>query len=58
MIASLLIANRGETASRVIRTAREMDIRTLAVYSDADTAALEIISSLASESLLASGDSP
>jgi propionyl-CoA carboxylase alpha chain len=55
MIASLLIANRGETASRVIRKAREMDIRTVAVYSD--TAALDIISSLARESLLASGDS-
>lgn len=36
MITKLLIANRGEIASRIIRTAREMDIKTVAVYSDAD----------------------
>lgn len=35
-ISKLLIANRGEIASRIIRTAREMDIATVAVYSDAD----------------------
>lgn len=35
-ITKLLIANRGEIASRIIRTAREMDIATVAVYSDAD----------------------
>ena len=35
-IRKLLIANRGEIASRVIRTAREMDIATVALYSDAD----------------------
>jgi len=39
MITSLLIANRGEIASRVIRTARRMDIRTIALYSDADAEA-------------------
>jgi 3-methylcrotonyl-CoA carboxylase alpha subunit len=33
----LLIANRGEIACRIIRTARKMGIRTVAVYSDADT---------------------
>ncbi|WP_288047875.1 biotin carboxylase N-terminal domain-containing protein, partial [Nocardia sp.] len=32
----LLIANRGEIASRIIRTARQMDISTVALYSDAD----------------------
>ena len=42
MIRSLLIANRGEIACRVIRTARRMGIRTVAVYSDADARALHI----------------
>jgi len=40
MIQSLLIANRGEIACRIIRTARRMGIRTVAVYSDADAKAL------------------
>jgi acetyl/propionyl-CoA carboxylase alpha subunit len=35
-IAKLLIANRGEIASRIMRTAREMDISTVAVFSDPD----------------------
>ena len=35
-ISKLLIANRGEIAARVIRTARAMDIATVAVFSDAD----------------------
>ena len=38
-IRKLLIANRGEIAARVIRTAREMDIATVAVFSDADAGA-------------------
>jgi 3-methylcrotonyl-CoA carboxylase alpha subunit len=42
MITSLLIANRGEIACRIIRTARRMGIRTVAVYSDADARALHV----------------
>lgn len=42
MITSLLIANRGEIACRIIRTARAMGIRTIAVYSDADAQALHV----------------
>ncbi len=36
MIESLLIANRGEIARRIIRTARRLGVRTIAVHSDAD----------------------
>jgi len=42
MLTSLLIANRGEIACRIIRTARAMGIRTVAVYSDADAKALHV----------------
>jgi 3-methylcrotonyl-CoA carboxylase alpha subunit len=42
MIKKLLIANRGEIACRIIRTARAMGVGTVAVYSDADAKALHM----------------
>jgi propionyl-CoA carboxylase alpha chain len=41
-IAKLLIANRGEIAARIFRTAKAMDIATVAVFSDADADALRV----------------
>jgi 3-methylcrotonyl-CoA carboxylase alpha subunit len=42
MIRSLLVANRGEIACRIFRTARRMNVRTVAVYSDADAHARHV----------------
>ncbi len=42
MFKKILIANRGEIACRVIKSARKMGIKTVAVYSDADSGALHV----------------
>ena len=53
MFTKILIANRGEIACRVIKTARHMGIRTVAVYSDADRNGLHV--SMADEAIYIGG---
>ena len=42
MFSKLLIANRGEIAVRVMRTAKRMGLATVAIYSDADAGAMHV----------------
>ena len=56
MITTLLVANRGEIAARIIRSARELGVRTVAVFSDAD-ASLPFVSD-ADEAVRLAGNAP
>ena len=51
MFKRILVANRGEIALRIIRTCREMDIESVALYSDADANALHIVAAEFAECL-------
>ena len=56
MFSKILIANRGEIACRIIRTARRMGIATVAVYSEADSNALHV--SMADEAVFIGPSAP
>ncbi|BAJ01251.1 acetyl-CoA carboxylase biotin carboxylase subunit [Shewanella violacea] len=56
LIKKLLIANRGEIACRIIKTAKAMGVRTVALYSDADVHARHV--ALADESFYLGGSAP
>ena len=56
MFSKILIANRGEIAIRIMLACKEMGIRTVAVYSEADKNALHV--SFADESILVGGSAP
>jgi 3-methylcrotonyl-CoA carboxylase alpha subunit len=55
LIRTLLIANRGEIAVRIIRTARDLGIRTVAIFAEADRAALHV---QLADSRVSLGDGP
>ena len=55
-IRKLLIANRGEIACRIMRTARARGVATVAVFSDADAGALHV--RMADEALHIGGSEP
>ena len=42
MFSKILVANRGEIAVRIVRACAEMDIKSVAIYSDADRSALHV----------------
>jgi 3-methylcrotonyl-CoA carboxylase alpha subunit len=56
MFTKILIANRGEIACRVIKTAKKLGIQTVAIYSDADASALHV--ELADEAIHVGGSAP